>query len=82
MLPSQEDAAKEMAVWHISMTLPQSVATPVAGILIAAFGMTEEVVKGEKIPHYTPMGYSAVFVLCAVCFALGAYLLKNVKGVR
>ena len=82
VLPSQEDAAKEMAVWHIAMTLPQSIAGPVAGMLISGFGMTEEIVKGEKVPHYTSTGYSAVFILCAVCFALGAYLLKNVKGVK
>ncbi len=82
VLPSQKDAAKEMAVWHIAMTLPQSIAAPVAGVLISSFGMTEEIVKGERVPHYTVAGYSAVFVLCSVCFALGAYLLKNVRGVR
>ena len=82
VLPSQEDAAKEMAVWHVSMTLPQSVATPVAGFLIAYPGMTETLEKGERVPHYTIAGYTSVFVLCAVCFALGAYLLKNVRGVR
>lgn len=81
VLPTKEDAAKEMAVWHVSMTLPQSIAAPVAGGLIAWFGMTESIVDGEKVPHYTVGGYSSVFVLCAVCFALGAYLLKNVRGV-
>ena len=82
VLPSQNDAAKEMAVWHIAMTLPQSIAAPIAGILITRFGMTETVVEGVKVPHYTVAGYSAVFVLCSVSFALGAYLLKNVRGVR
>ena len=82
VLPSQKDAAKEMAVWHIAMTLPQSIAAPIAGILITQFGMTETVVEGVKVPHYTVAGYSAVFVLCSASFALGAYLLKNVRGVR
>lgn len=82
VLPSKEDAAKEMAVWHISMTLPQSIAAPVAAALISVFGMTKEFVNGEEVPHYTIAGYSSVFILCAVCFGLGAYLLKNVKGVR
>ena len=82
VLPSQADAAKEMAVWHIAMTLPQSIAAPVAGVLITQFGMTETVVEGVKVPHYTVAGYSAVFVLCSVSFALGAYLLKNVRRVR
>lgn len=82
VLPSKKDAAKEMAVWHIAMTLPQSLAAPASGYLISRFGMTTVVVAGETIYHYNIGGYSAVFILCAVCFALGAYFLKNVKGVK
>lgn len=85
VLPTKKDAAKEMAVWHISMTLPQSIAAPAAGFLISVFGTTTlppAKVGDEPIVHYTILGYSAVFVLCAVCFALGAYLLKNVRSVR
>jgi MFS family permease len=84
VLPNKKDAGKEMAVWHIAMTLPQPVAGLVAGFLIAAFGTTVEHASGvtEPIVHYSITGYSAVFVMCAVCFALGAYLLKNVRGVK
>lgn len=84
VLPSKADAGKEMAVWHIAMTLPQSIAAPAAGILISAFGKTSAGLdaKGDEIIHYTLYGYSSVFILCAVAFALGAYLLKNVKGVQ
>jgi len=82
VLPSKHNAAKEMAVWHIAMTLPQSISAPVAGILISSFGKTSTVVNGEPVVHYTIAGYSSVFILCAICFALGAYLLKNVRGVR
>jgi len=85
VLPSKNDAAKEMAVWHVAMTLPQSIAAPVAGYLIAIGGQTvlPPLEKGgEVIKHYTITGYAAVFILCAVCFALGAYLLKNVRGVK
>lgn len=83
VLPDKKHAGKDMAVWHIAMTLPQTLAAPAAGMLITAFGMTEEVrAEGERIPHYTTNGYAAVFVLCSVCFALGAYFLKNVRGVR
>lgn len=105
VLPSREDAAKEMAVWHIAMTLPQSFAAPIAGILIAMPGKVVELyltsatigtatglfasnpqlareAVAEPIIHYFPAGYTYVFGLCAVCFALGAYLLKNVRGVK
>jgi MFS family permease len=82
VLPSKKDAAKEMAVWHIAMTLPQSIAAPIAGIIIAKFGFT--VVHGEEkdIVHYTQMGYGVTFALCAVLFAMGAYFLRNVRGVK
>ena len=82
VLPSKKDAAKEMGVWHISMTLPQAIASPVAALLISSFGST--VTKGPDGPlvHYTPNGYAAMFMLCCVCFSLGAFFIKNVKGVQ
>lgn len=82
VLPSKNDAAKEMAVWHIAMTLPQSIAAPVAGTIIAMFGMT--VVKGpeEDIVHYTNLGYGVTFALCAVLFAAGAFFLRYVRSVN
>lgn len=82
VLPSKEDAAKEMAVWHIAMTLPQAIAAPAAAVLISAFKTTSTIVDGERVYHYNIAGYSAVFILCSVCFALGAFLLRNVRGVR
>ena len=80
VLPSKNNAAKEMAVWHIAMTLPQAIAAPFAGELISFFGKTQGATP-EDI-HYSIPGYSAVFILCAVCFAAGAFFLKNVRSVR
>jgi MFS family permease len=85
VLPSRKDAGKEMAIWHIAMTLPQTLASPIAGFLIAFPGKTTEaakVVGDEPLIHYTLAGYSNVFILCAVCFLLGALLLRNVRGVK
>jgi len=85
VLPSRKDAGKEMAVWHIAMTLPQSIAAPLAGFLIEFPGkkvLPPLEVGGDPIIHYTLGGYAAVFILCSVCFGLGAFLLKNVKGVK
>ncbi|MEA2554067.1 MAG: hypothetical protein QOJ65_2243 [Fimbriimonadaceae bacterium] len=82
VLPTKSNAAKEMAVWHIAMTLPQSIAAPLSAALIAAFGMTVSQGHDGPVAHYTIPGYSAVFALCAVCFAAGAYFLKNVRGVK
>ena len=85
VLPHKSEAGKDMAVWHIAMTLPQSIAAPVAGFLIALPGFTKfpNPIRGEDdIFHYHTLGYAYIFVLCSLCFALGAFLLKNVKGIK
>lgn len=79
VLPNPDDAGKDMAVWHIAMTLPQSIAAPIGGYLVSMGGV--RVVSADEV-HYSQTGYLAVFVFCAACFALGAVLLKNVKGIR
>ena len=77
-LPRKEDAGKDMAVWHVSMTLPQSMAPLVAGLALNAFKL-----PGNATPvHYQPMGYSVVFVGAAVLFTLGAIWLRNVKNAK
>ncbi len=83
VLPNKdEDAAKDMAVWHISMTLPQAVAAYPAGLLVSAFGSHKQVVNGETIIRYTVAGYSALLICSAIFLATGAILLRNVKGAR
>ncbi len=84
VLPSKDNAAKEMAVWHIAMTLPQSIGAPIAGYALAAYGVTKEVVPGldDPVLHYQDAGYATIFIIAAVCFAFGAILLRNVRGVR
>ncbi|MBS1704277.1 MAG: MFS transporter [Armatimonadetes bacterium] len=82
VLPSKDDAAKDMAVWHISMTLPQAMAAYPAGLLVKSFGVHILNVGGEMVNSYTVKGYAAVFVVSAFALALGAYLLRNVRGAR
>jgi MFS family permease len=85
VLPHKEAAGKDMAVWHIAMTLPQSIAAPIAGFLIALPGFTKmpnPVIGEPEIIHYHTLGYAYIFILCSVSFALGAYLLRNVKGIK
>jgi len=82
VLPNPDDAAKDMAVWHVAMTLPQAIAGYPAGALIAAFGIKSMQVGAVKVVHYTQAGYAALFVLCSVYLGLGAYLIRYVKGVN
>lgn len=80
VLPNPDDSAKDMAVWHVSMTLPQSIAPMVGAALVGMFGHHEAIVKGEKVIHYNNYGFAAIFTLAAVFLGLGALLLRNVKG--
>ena len=83
VLPNKEEAAaKDMAVWHIAMVLPQSVALPIAGLLLGAFGTTVAHTAIGDVAHYTRAGYTALFALAACYLLLGAVLLRNVRGVR
>ena len=80
VLPTKSNAAKEMAVWHISMTLPQSVGAWVAAYLIGLFAVSD--VAHPGIVHYKIGGYTALFAFAALAFGSGAYLLRNVRGVK
>lgn len=83
VLPNPEDNAKDMAVWHIALVLPQSVAIPIAGLLLGSFGGHSTLSRtGETIMHYSQNGYVALFTLTAFYLILGALFLRNVKGVR
>ena len=83
VLPNKESAAaKDMAVWHISMVLPQSIALPISGALLGFFGKTTDHTAVGAVTHYTHVGYTAIFSLAACYLLLGAVLLRNVRGAR
>ncbi|MGV3617096.1 MAG: MFS transporter [Fimbriimonas sp.] len=83
VLPNKEDAAKDMAVWHVAMTLPQQIAPFIGGALILAnFKAGEVVEEGVKVARYGWTGYVVLFWLSAVFFFLGGVLVKKVKGAR
>ncbi len=85
VLPHKSEAGKDMAVWHIAMTLPQSIAAPIAGVLVAAPGFKKfpnPIPGAADIVQYYVQGYAYIFVACAVCFVMGAILLRNVKGIQ
>jgi MFS family permease len=85
VLPEASDAGKDMGVWHIAMTLPQTIMIPIAGFLIAQPGVTKlppEKLGDDPIYHYTHAGYAILFLMAAVLFALGAVGLRKVRSVR
>lgn len=76
VLPSEEDYAKDMGVWHIALTLPQVLATPVAGVLLDNF---QAVGRAHSQPN---LGYQVIFALAFVYFLLGTVLVRQVRKVR
>jgi MFS family permease len=76
VLPSKDDYAKDMGVWHIAFTLPQVVATPIAGLLLDLF---QKQGAGVGLPN---LGYSVIFGLAFVYFLLGTVLVRQVKGAK
>ncbi len=76
VLPSEEDHAKDMGVWHIAYTLPQVVATPIAGLLRDNF---QAIGKANGMPV---LGYQVIFLVAAAYFILGTVLVRQIKKVK
>jgi len=76
VLPSMDDYAKDMGVWHVAFVLPQVIATPIAGFLLDKF---QPIGNVNNIPN---LGYTIIFLVAVVYFALGTVFVKQIKGVR
>jgi MFS family permease len=76
VLPSEEDYAKDMGVWHVALTLPQVVSTPIAGLLLDRFQL---IGRGRGLPA---LGYQVIFILAAVYFILGTVLVRQIRKVK
>ncbi len=76
VLPSMDDYAKDMGVWHVAMVLPQVIATPIAGFLLDNF---QQVGKVRNIPN---LGYTVIFMIAVVYFVLGTVFVKQIRKVR
>lgn len=76
VLPSADDYAKDMGVWHISFTLPQVLAVPIGGVLLDTF---QRIGRQSGQPN---LGYTVLFVLAVLYFVLGTVLVRQVRGAR
>ena len=76
VLPSTDDYAKDMGVWHVALTLPQVIATPIAGFLLDRFQI---IGKGSGLPT---LGYMVIFALAVIYFALGTYFVRRIRVVK
>ena len=76
VLPSEDDYAKDMGVWHVAFTLPQVLATPIAGRLLDHF---QQVGRTTGQPE---LGYTVILTMALVYFVLGTVLVQRVKSAR
>jgi Na+/melibiose symporter-like transporter len=76
VLPSEDDYAKDMGVWHVASTFPQVIAVPIAGFLLDKF---QAVGQANGAPT---LGYTVIFLLATVYFILGTVLVRRIRKVR
>src|SRR5512142_1308834 len=65
VLPSMDDYAKDMGVWHVADVVPQVIATPIAGVLLDLF---QSFGKANGMPT---LGYTVIFLVSVLYFILG-----------
>lgn len=81
VLPSRgPDAGREMALWHVSLTLPQVIAPAVAGAALHLFNEPGHRVLGLTTGDH--VGYRVVFGGAMVWFLLGSVLIRRLRQVH
>ncbi|MBK8834676.1 MAG: MFS transporter [Anaerolineae bacterium] len=75
-LPSDENYARDMGVWHVAFTLPQVIGNPIAGNVLDGF---QRIGATSGAPN---LGYTAIFILAVFYFVLGTVLVKKIRSVR
>lgn len=72
VLPPTNNAAKDMGLWSISLTLAQTIATAIAGLFLTL-----------TVIHWgNATAYRALFVITFVYFLLGSLLVTRVRRVQ
>ena len=74
VLPNMDDAAKDMGIWHIALTVPQLIATPLAGFLLDT---GQRLGKAQGLPT---LGYTIMFG-AAIAISVGANWMFSQDGV-
>lgn len=64
-LPSQEDKAKDLGVYSLSNSLPEMVASPIAGALVQNFNKLQ-----PKLGYYVDYGLVGFLMLCSAFWVL------------
>ncbi|EGD75037.1 permease transporter [Salpingoeca rosetta] len=86
VLPNERDRAKDLAIWHQALVLPQLIATPIGGAI--RDGITRVACSGPSTsPNHCkkahcPAAYIVLFSITAAYFLLSALFVRRVRGVK
>jgi MFS family permease len=76
VLPSADEYAKDMGIWHIATVLPQVVAVPVAGPILDVFN------RLGPARGYPSLGYTVIFSMSMAYVVVGTALVSRIKGAK
>ena len=80
VLPDRENASgRDMAIWHVSLTLPQVIAPALAALLLTYLNGTHHLLG---LTTGNNLGFRVVFGSAALWFALGTVFVSRIRGVR
>lgn len=70
VLHDDKDKAKDIAVWHQALILPNALATPVGGIILDYF---------ESVDCELGLGYIILFAVTSVYFLLSGIFVNKIR---
>lgn len=73
VLAEDADKAKDIAVWHQALVLPQALATPLGGIVLDVF---------ERVNCHIGLGYILIFLLSSLYFLLSGSFVFKIRRAR
>lgn len=73
VLAEDADKAKDIAVWHQSLVLPQALATPLGGFVLDLF---------EKVNCHIGLGYIILFIMASVYYTLSGIFVFKIRRAR
>jgi len=81
VLPNREEAAgRDMALWHVSFTLPQVLAPAILAGFLHFLNQPGHLLLGISSGH--DLGFRFIFGSAALWFILGPVMVSRIRGVR
>ncbi|KAK3090168.1 hypothetical protein FSP39_009691 [Pinctada imbricata] len=73
VLPDERDKAKDIAVWHQALILPNALATPIGGLIVDYF---------ESVNCRMGLGYIILFIVTSTYFLLSGIFVTRIRNAK